>query len=562
MLRKIKYYRLLIYQCSLPLYWKQVVNTLFKILNRNKLPLISFRFLFTLSLFIVSSFISQASAHLNEKPNILKVALGSEPTTGFDPIKGWGKYGNPLFQSTLLKRDKELNFVGDLATKWRLTNNKLTWIINLRGDVKFSDGTPLTAEDVAFTYNQILQQGSSHDLSILKMAEPLTPNSVAFHLIDCDITFLDRLSSIGIVPKHLYQKTSKNKHAYGEKPIGSGPYVLNQWVKNQYVSMSLNPFYYGKKPAFPKLIAVFGSEESRFIQLKMHQLNLSVIPQRYANQSIAGYKLWSVPTLDNRGIVWPMTYQQDKNATYVSADPVIREVFDYLIDKQLIVDKLLDGYATPAYSIADNMPWGLDTQNITVKKTSLTHANALLKKAGWVDSNRNGVIDKQGHEASFTLLYKSGDSVREQLALAIRSMAAQVGINVDIKGLEWNAIALQMTTTPVLMGFGSHSASEVTYVYHSRYAHTDFYNSGGYKNTKVDTAIDNALKASSWQASIPFWQEAQQQIQHDRPWTWLVNIKHLYMANACLNLGTPITEPHDHGWPLTANIEEWRWQCQ
>ncbi|PQJ88556.1 peptide-binding protein [Aliivibrio sifiae] len=562
MLRKIKCYRLLIYQCSLPLYWKQVVNILFKILNRQKLPLISFRFLFTLSLFIVSSFISQASAHLNEKPSILKVALGSEPTTGFDPIKGWGKYGNPLFQSTLLKRDKELNFVGDLATKWRLTNNKLTWIINLRGDVKFSDGTPLTAEDVAFTYNQILQQGSSHDLSILKMAEPLTPNSVAFHLIDCDITFLDRLSSIGIVPKHLYQKTSKNKHAYGENPIGSGPYVLNQWVKNQYVSMSLNPFYYGKKPAFPKLIAVFGSEESRFIQLKMHQLNLSVIPQRYANQSITGYKLWSVPTLDNRGIVWPMTYQQDKNATYVSADPVIREVFDYLIDKQLIVDKLLDGYATPAYSIADNMPWGLDTQNITVKKTSLTHVNALLKKAGWVDSNRNGVIDKQGHEASFTLLYKSGDSVREQLALAIRSMAAQVGINVDIKGLEWNAIALQMTTTPVLMGFGSHSASEVTYVYHSRYAHTDFYNSGGYKNTKVDTAIDNALKASSWQASIPFWQEAQQQIQHDRPWTWLVNIKHLYMANACLNLGTPITEPHDHGWPLTANIEEWRWQCQ
>ncbi len=562
MLRKIKYYRLLIYQCSLPLYWKQVVNTLFKILNRNKLPLISFRFLFTLSLFIVSSFISQASAHLNEKPSILKVALGSEPTSGFDPIKGWGKYGNPLFQSTLLKRDKELNFVGDLATKWRLTNNKLTWIINLRDDVKFSDGTPLTAEDVAFTYNQILQQGSSHDLSILKMAEPLTPNSVAFHLIDCDITFLDRLSSIGIVPKHLYQKTSKNKHAYGENPIGSGPYVLNQWVKNQYVSMSLNPFYYGKKPAFPKLIAVFGSEESRFIQLKMHQLNLSVIPQRYANQSITGYKLWSVPTLDNRGIVWPMTYQQNKNATYVSADPVIREVFDYLIDKQLIVDKLLDGYATPAYSIADNMPWGLDTQHITVKKTSLTHANALLKKAGWVDSNRNGVIDKQGHEASFTLLYKSGDSVREQLALAIRSMAAQVGINVDIKGLEWNAIALQMTTTPVLMGFGSHSASEVTYVYHSRYAHTDFYNSGGYKNKKVDTAIDNALKASSWQASIPFWQEAQQQIQHDRPWTWLVNIKHLYMANACLNLGTPITEPHDHGWPLTANIEEWRWQCQ
>ena len=544
----------------LHLYWKKVVNTLFEFINRNTNSFIYFLCVFCLS--TTFSFSAYASIDQKKAPDILKVALGSEPTTGFDPIKGWGKYGNPLFQSTLLKRDKELNFVGDLATEWRLTNNNLTWIVTLRKGIQFSDGHPLTAEDVAFTYNQILEQGSSHDLSVLKMAEPLTPYSVAFHLIDCDITFLDRLSSIGIVPKHLYLQASKHKRSYGENPIGSGPYVLNQWVKNQYVSMSLNPFYYGKKPVFPKLIAVFGSEESRFIQLKMHQLNLSVIPQRYANQSIKGYKLWSVPTLDNRGIVWPMTYQQGKNTTYVSSDPAIREVFDYLIDKQLIVDKLLDGYATPAYSIADNMPWGLDTQNITIKKTSLTHSNALLKKAGWVDSNRDGVIDKQGHEASFTLLYKSGDSVREQLALAIRSMAAQVGINVDIKGLEWNAIALQMTTTPVLMGFGSHSASEVTYVYHSRYAHTDFYNSGGYKNEKVDIAIDNARKAPSWEASIPFWQEAQKQIQHDRPWTWLVNIKHLYMANTCLNLGTPIIEPHDHGWPLTANIEEWRWQCQ
>lgn len=554
--------RSFIYLHSFPLYRKPVVNKLIRLTNKNKLPLISFRFLFILSLLIVTSFIPPASAQLNEKPNVLKVALGSEPTAGFDPILGWGKYGNPLFQSTLLKRDKDLNFIGDLATEWRLTNNKLTWIITLRKDIQFSDGQPLTAEDVAFTYNQILEQGRSHDLSALKMAESLTPYSVAFHLIDCDITFLDRLSSIGIVPKHLYQQASKNKHPYGEKPIGSGPYVLTQWVKNQYVSMSLNPFYYGKKPAFPKLIAVFGSEESRFIQLKMHQLNLSVIPQRYANQPIIGYKLWSVPTLDNRGIVWPMSYQQGENTTFITSDPIIREVFDDLIDKQLIVEKLLDGYATPAYSIADNMPWGLNTTNIEPKKINLPHIIARLEQAGWVDSNKNGILDKQGHEASFTLLYKAGDSVREQLALAISSMAAQVGINVDIKGLEWNSISQQMTTTPVLMGFGSHSANEVTYVYHSRHAHTDFYNSGGYKNEKVDIAIDNARKAPSWEASIPFWQEAQKQIQHDRPWTWLVNIKHLYMANSCLNLGTPITEPHDHGWPLTANIEEWRWQCQ
>ncbi|RYU44430.1 ABC transporter substrate-binding protein [Aliivibrio finisterrensis] len=543
------------------LYWKQVVNTLFKLINGNKNLFIYFLFSLIISFFTTFSLSTFASEPQVKKPDILKVALGSEPASGFDPILGWGKYGNPLFQSTLLKRDKELNFVGDLATKWRLTNNKLTWIVTLRNDVQFSDGTPLTAEDVAFTYNQILQQSSTHDLSALKMAEPLTPYSVAFHLTQCDITFLDRFSSIGIVPKHVYQQQD-NSFRYGSSPVGSGPYVLTKWVKNQYVSMKLNPYYYGKTPHFSQLIAVFGSEESRFIQLKTHQLDLSVVPQRYANQTLKGYKLWSVPTLDNRGIVWPMHYNKNAEMTYITADPAIREVFDYLIDKQLIVDKLLDGYATPAYSIADNMPWGLDTQDITSKKVNLSHANALLTQAGWSDSNNNGTLDKQGHEASFSLLYKAGDSVREQLALAISSMAAKVGININVKGLEWNDIALQMTTTPVLMGFGSHSASEVTYVYHSRYAHTDFYNSGGYRNPQVDSAIDKALKAPSWDASLPFWQQAQQQIQQDRPWTWLVNIQHLYMAKNCLDLGKPITEPHDHGWPLTANIEEWRWTCQ
>lgn len=541
---------------------ENVVNSLFTLIKKFEMPLIPVRFVIITLLIFMTSFVPQASAHQNKRPDTLKVALGSEPMTGFDPILGWGKYGSPLFQSTLLKRDKSLNFIGDLATKWRLTNNKLTWIITLRQDVQFSDGKPLTADDVAFTYNQILAQSSTHDLSALKMAEPLTPYSVAFHLTHSDITFLDRLSSIGIVPKHRYKSQDNHGIRYGEQPIGSGPYVLTKWKKSQYVSMSLNPLYYDKAPKFRNIIAVFGSEESRFIQLKTQQLHLSVVPQRYANQKIEGYKLWSVPTLDNRGIVWPMTYQQGINTTYVTSDPVIREVFDYLIDKQLIVDKLLDGYATPAYSIADNMPWGLETTGITPLKANLIHANRLLKNAGWADSDNNGIIDKQNHEASFTLLYKAGDSVREQLALTISAMAAQVGINVDVKGLEWNAIALQMTTTPVLMGFGSHSASEVSYVYHSRYAHTDFYNSGGYKNKTVDIAIDNALKAASWKDSIPFWQQAQKQIQQDRPWTWLVNIQHLYMAKSCLDLGKPITEPHDHGWPLTANIEEWRWKCR
>ena len=64
----------------------------------------------------------------------LVLALGSEPDGGFDPINGWGRYGSPLFQSTLLKRDQDMNVVMDLATNYEVSQDALSWIVNLRND--------------------------------------------------------------------------------------------------------------------------------------------------------------------------------------------------------------------------------------------------------------------------------------------------------------------------------------------------------------------------------------------------------------------------------------------
>ena len=92
------------------------------------------------------------------------LAIRGEPDQGFDPIKGWGHYGNPLFQSTLLKRDEKLNLQGDLATKWELSQDAKTWTVTIRDDVKFSDGQPLTADDVVFTYEQGAKAAGTVDM--------------------------------------------------------------------------------------------------------------------------------------------------------------------------------------------------------------------------------------------------------------------------------------------------------------------------------------------------------------------------------------------------------------
>src|SRR5690625_43372 len=86
------------------------------------------------------------------KPNELVLAIGGEADEGFDPTTGWGMYGSPLFQSTLLTYDENFEVENDLATDYQVSDNGLEYVVNIREDVTFSDHTPLTAKDVVFTF--------------------------------------------------------------------------------------------------------------------------------------------------------------------------------------------------------------------------------------------------------------------------------------------------------------------------------------------------------------------------------------------------------------------------
>ena len=103
-------------------------------------------------------------------PETLILAVGGENKTGYDPTTGWGRYGNPMFQSTLLKLDADLNIVKDLATIYHQSEDGRTWTINIRDDVKFSNGAQLTAEDVAYTFNTASRSGGLVDLVNLESA--------------------------------------------------------------------------------------------------------------------------------------------------------------------------------------------------------------------------------------------------------------------------------------------------------------------------------------------------------------------------------------------------------
>ncbi|MBS6416581.1 MAG: ABC transporter substrate-binding protein, partial [Collinsella intestinalis] len=206
---------------------------------------------------------SQGSAqdHDASKSQVI-VAMNatSEPAAGFDPLVSWGcgeHVHAPLIQSTLVTTADDLSIVGDLATEHFCSSDGLVWTFTIRDDAVFSNGEPLTASDVAFTVNGVIESPASEaDLSMVERAVAVSDTVVELHLSKPNNTLLYTLAVLGIVPEASYGDD------YGHNPIGSGPYVLKQWDQGQQVIFEANPGYYGEAPVMERVIVVFMDEDA------------------------------------------------------------------------------------------------------------------------------------------------------------------------------------------------------------------------------------------------------------------------------------------------------------
>lgn len=493
----------------------------------------------------------------------LILAVGHEPEEGFDPTAGWGRYGSPLFQSTLLKRDTELNLSYDLAEHYEVSEDGKEWTIRLRQDAKFSDGVPVTAEDVKFTFETAAQKATVIDLTNLRRVEVVDPYTVKISLAEPQSTFVNVLATLGIIPKHAYGED------YAEKPVGSGPYQLVQWDKGQQIIVEANPYYYGPKPYFERLTFLFLSEEAAYAAAKTGQVDLAYIPTIYSRQKVEGMRLVALPTVDNRGIVFP--YPPSGETTVdglpigndVTSDLAVRRAINIAIDRQLLVEGILEGHGSPAYSVADRLPWW--NEETVIQDGNPDEAKKILAEAGWKDTDQDGVLEKGDLKAQFTLLYPAGDGIRQALALAVADQMKEIGIRIQVEGKSWEEIRRLMHANAVLMGFGSHDPTEMYHLYSSAYQGIDYFNPGFYSNAVVDRWLEKAMKATSEDEAIQYWKLAQWDGEHgfsalgDAPWAWLVNIDHLYLVKEGLDIGQPAIQPHGHGWPITDNITDWKW---
>lgn len=493
----------------------------------------------------------------------LVLAVGSEPEAGFDPTTGWGRYGSPLFQSTLLKRDNNLAIVNDLATGYEVSPDGKVWTVKLRNHVKFSDGKPLGAADVQYTFEKAAASGSVVDLHILQKAEALDAATVRFTLKEAQSTFINSLVTTGIVPKHAHGKD------YAEKPIGSGPYQLVQWDKGQQLIVKANPEYYDTKPYFQKITFLFLQEDAAFAAAKAGSVDAAYIPASLSHQSIPGMRLEAVHSVDNRGMMFPSVKAGEKTkdgfpiGNDVTADPAIRKAINIAVNRQALVDGILEGYGTPAYTISDKLPWW--NPDTVIKDADPEGARKMLANAGWKDTNGDGILEKNALQAKFTLLYPAGDVIRQSLAIAVADMIAPIGISIHVEGKSWDEMESLMHANAVLFGWGSHNPLEMYNLYSSKSAGVEHYNPGFYHNATVDQYMDQALAATNEKEALNYWKKAQWDgktglsAKGDAPWAWLVNIDHVYVVKERLDIGNQRIHPHGHGWPVTDNIVEWKW---
>lgn len=496
---------------------------------------------------------------------IVAMNTESEPAAGFDPLVSWGcgeHVHEPLIQSTLITTDADLNFVCDLATDYACSPDGLVWTFDIRDDVVFSDGEPLTAADVAFTVNgAIASTAFEADLSMVDEAVATGDYTVELHLNKPYNALLYTLAVLGIVPEHAYGE------GYGEAPVGSGRYLLERWDRGQQAVFVANPRYYGEAPLMERVVVVFMDEDAALAAVQAGEVDIAYTFATHAHQAFTGYELASYATVDSRGISLPvlpaggtkvvegdMAYPQGNDVT---CDVAVRRAINCAIDRDAMIDHVLAGYGRPAFSVSDNMPWSSPDMEVAYDPE---RARALLDAAGWT-MGEDGVRAKGGVRAALDVWYSSDDSVRQALTYELANQLAEVGIEVTPHGGSWDEVYSHQYESPIMWGWGSNSPIEVYALNYS----TGWGNYAGYESATIDEHLDDALTEPVVEDSYGHWQLAAWDGEDGfapegaATWAWIANVDHLYFKREGLDVADQKPHPHGHGWSLVNNVDRWSW---
>ncbi|MGA2324543.1 MAG: peptide-binding protein [Sedimentisphaerales bacterium] len=390
-----------------------------------------------------------------------------------------------------------------LAERCEVSDDGLEITFYLRDDVYFSDGVPITADDVIFTYQTVIDPNvDAANLANLYVdvdrAEKINDRVVKFYMKRPYFKALEVLSfwNIGIYPKHIYQfKDAKEFNKRVSEPIGSGPYVFERWDVGNQIVLRRNENYWGRKPHIKKIVYKFINNSIAAAQaLKAHQVDIIVAhdSELFANFDADEEfkKEFSCLACWNPGV--PFYYIGWNEDSPLFSDSRVRRAMTLNINREQIISKLLKGYGE-----AVTGPFYIKgTQNDTTIKPlpyDPEKAKQLLDDAGWIDRDGDGIREKDGVVFRFRFSYAAGDSLYERLAVLLKDEMAKIGVDVIPEPYEWSALLPRITERKfdaMILGWGGDIVEDNYPLFHSSQIGKGGYNYIGFRNSEADVLLE------------------------------------------------------------------------
>lgn len=428
-----------------------------------------------------------------------------------------------------------------LATGWEISPDGTTMTFNLRRGVVFSDGVPMTAKDVVFTFNWIMNPkiDAARSRAYLDHLDSVSADGdlkVVFKFKKFIFNTFSTVVETLIMPEHFYSKFTTTQ--YNEVPgllMGTGPYRLptpDQWKPGTRVEIVRNERYWGLPPAFDRIVYYEVKDEvaeetmyrnrevDRFIPTPEQFEKLKKDPAITARSSTWEYYS---PVSGYNFIGW--NQKRAGQATHF-ADKRVRQAMTMLIDRERIARELWLGHATPAtgpfgYGSPQTdpaiKPWPFDTER----------AKKLLAEAGYTDRNGDGVLDgPDGKSFEFSLSYNAGNPFTDRIVLFLKDSLAQAGVKMNLDAVDWPIFLKKLDGRDFeacILGWSTSIETDCNQIFHSSQIKDQGDDFVSYSNPDCDAAIDKARATVDEAQRMEAWRAVHRIIHEDQPYTFLLS---------------------------------------
>ncbi len=344
--------------------------------------------------------------------------------------------------SGLMKYDAKGAPIEDLAEGYEYDEDSMTYTFHLKKDVKWHDGENFTADDVAFTYDLLTKDetltasimSNYEDIKEVKVVDDYT---VSIAMAQYNAAMLDNFT-IGILPKHLLEGEDINTASFNQEPVGTGRYKFVSWDKaGGSITLEKNEDYYDKVPNIERVVYKTVSVEStKATMLQSGEADLAWLNAKYADEfrKNDNYTNYDFKTADYRAV------SCDFHTDFWKENSDSIGVLNYAIDKQAIVDSVLNGHGFVAYSPIQINPYGgnkaADTYTYDLDKFAEE-----MDKLGWKKGD-DGIYERNGQKFSFSVQVRDYEEERVDIENIVSQQLKKAGVELKVElvtKFDWDA---------------------------------------------------------------------------------------------------------------------------